>query len=379
MKLVLLLFLYSSIAISQNLVKNPSFEDLTECATQIGMFDHNVIDWKTPTSGSTDLFNSCSKEKDTQVPENFKGTQLAFHGSNYAGIFVLGNHGKGSYREYIEGSLTNKLKANQTYKISFMVSLAEDSDMVVKDLGILFTTKRLNIFYEGALNFQKKNIQNRVAQYVDLKQDQFISNPDKWIAVESTFKATGKEQFFQIGNFKSNKKTTKQSRKRRARFKKTYLYIDMISVTGVEAENDDIATSQTKKTIVPEKIPSVDTTVFKLNVDYQLENLQFYFDSDVIIPESTESLKKVTDVLLKQASLSIHITGHTDQQGSHDYNLNLSEKRSKAIKAYMVENGIAPNRIKTKGMGENELLDLSNTDEAHAVNRRVTFKLSKNK
>jgi len=54
---------------SQNLVLNPSFENTKRCSYYIGRLNENIVDWSTPTYGTTDLFNPCSKNN-TGIPDN---------------------------------------------------------------------------------------------------------------------------------------------------------------------------------------------------------------------------------------------------------------------------------------------------------------------
>ncbi len=73
----------------------------------------------------------------------------------------------------------------------------------------------------------------------------------------------------------------------------------------------------------------------------------------------------------------VEIAGHTDELGSEEYNLKLSEKRALAVKQYLVEHGISPDRIKAVGYGEKYPLTKGETEEERALNRRVEFKILK--
>ena len=81
-------------------------------------------------------------------------------------------------------------------------------------------------------------------------------------------------------------------------------------------------------------------------------------------------MKNNPDILL------IEIAGHTDQRGDAEYNRMLSEERAKAVREYLVEHGnIRPARLDARGYGATELLVEEDTDEAHAQNRRVEFRI----
>jgi len=71
--------------------------------------------------------------------------------------------------------------------------------------------------------------------------------------------------------------------------------------------------------------------------------------------------------------LSITITGHCDERGSDEYNLALGNRRALAAKEYMVNRGIAADRVTTASRGEEQPLDPANTEDAWAKNRRDEF------
>jgi outer membrane protein OmpA-like peptidoglycan-associated protein len=68
---------------------------------------------------------------------------------------------------------------------------------------------------------------------------------------------------------------------------------------------------------------------------------------------------------------SISVYGYTDDVGTADYNLNLSEKRAQAVHDYLVEAGVDPKIITTKGYGKSDPRVPGNSDAARSTNRRV--------
>ena len=68
---------------------------------------------------------------------------------------------------------------------------------------------------------------------------------------------------------------------------------------------------------------------------------------------------------------NIRIEGHTDSSGSDSFNLNLSQKRADAVKALLVDYGVAAARIEAIGMGESLPVADNNTESGKAKNRRV--------
>jgi len=75
---------------------------------------------------------------------------------------------------------------------------------------------------------------------------------------------------------------------------------------------------------------------------------------------------------IKTVPLDVVIAvGHTDARGSDSYNQRLSERRAEAVKAYMLNQGIPAERVRTEGRGETQPVASNDTDEGRAKNRRV--------
>ncbi len=71
--------------------------------------------------------------------------------------------------------------------------------------------------------------------------------------------------------------------------------------------------------------------------------------------------------------MKIEIAGHTDSVGSEMYNLRLSEARANAVRDYLIQHGISPDRLIAKGYGESRPIAPNTTREGRAKNRRVEF------
>lgn len=95
----------------------------------------------------------------------------------------------------------------------------------------------------------------------------------------------------------------------------------------------------------------------------------FGFDKYELNQETLSVLDELVDILKREESLDIEITGYTDKVGSVKYNMNLSKQRAEACKAYMVSKGIAANRIEAVGKGK---CCVSNND---AEDRKAEFRM----
>lgn len=102
------------------------------------------------------------------------------------------------------------------------------------------------------------------------------------------------------------------------------------------------------------------------------QGILFSSGSDEIRPESTPTLKEIGTMLKDHADLKVSIEGHTDNVGEDAYNLDLSQRRAKSVKLYLVEKyGIEDARLQTQGFGETKPVGGNDTPEGRQNNRRV--------
>lgn len=101
------------------------------------------------------------------------------------------------------------------------------------------------------------------------------------------------------------------------------------------------------------------------------DNLEFESGKDVIKAESYASLDELAELLKKKPEWKLKVTGHTDNVGKPAANMKLSEKRAKAVKAYLVKKGVAEDRIITEWFGQTRPIAPNNTPEGRQKNRRV--------
>lgn len=102
----------------------------------------------------------------------------------------------------------------------------------------------------------------------------------------------------------------------------------------------------------------------------------FPTDSTDISPEFAQVLNFGAVVLTRDPSMTITIEGHTDDAGSDQYNLALSQARADAVADYFIGAGISPDRVIALGVGEAEPAAPNDTEEGKSRNRRVEFTLA---
>lgn len=112
-----------------------------------------------------------------------------------------------------------------------------------------------------------------------------------------------------------------------------------------------------------------------------MENIYFKSGKADIEQSSKITLDKIAYTLINNPSLEIEIGAHSDSKGSDELNLSLSEKRAQSALNYFLSKGLEKSRIKAIGYGEKKLLNkcgngVNCTDQEHAVNRRLEFKVN---
>lgn len=157
-------------------------------------------------------------------------------------------------------------------------------------------------------------------------------------------------------------------------------------------DNLDIVESAADYTIVLEAVDMAGnrgvSTPDRLEVDVlvlvterglkiRISNIEFPFGSNEIKHKGKVILDRVFQILQKYESYEVLIEGHTDDIGKEEYNLELSERRAKAVNDYLLSRGVRVDRLKYVGMGETVPLYPNDSDEHRRRNRRVEFMLNK--
>ncbi|HXS37522.1 MAG TPA: gliding motility-associated C-terminal domain-containing protein [Flavipsychrobacter sp.] len=200
---------------AQNLVPNPSFEELNRCPSGLSGIDYSptyssfptVKAWVNPQGcGSPDYYHSCaSATSGVGVPDNGFGHQDAHFGNAYVGMYLYNGDTTeiGDYREYIECKLLQPLSAGHSYLVSFYVNL-----IGIVGFGHFFNI--IGVDNVGA-HFSKNQISDSPADCfpytlflsanVRNPHGNFITDTINWTKVSGVYKATGGEQWLTLGAF----------------------------------------------------------------------------------------------------------------------------------------------------------------------------------
>lgn len=110
-----------------------------------------------------------------------------------------------------------------------------------------------------------------------------------------------------------------------------------------------------------------------LNRDSPFRPVFFDLDAAELDDTGRTTAQMNADLLKKYSTWVVTVEGHCDERGTAEYNLALGERRSVAVKTYLVSLGIAPDRIRTVSYGKEFPFDPGHNEEAWAKNRRAHF------
>jgi OOP family OmpA-OmpF porin len=105
-----------------------------------------------------------------------------------------------------------------------------------------------------------------------------------------------------------------------------------------------------------------------------VENVEFDFNKFTIKSEFVPGLVEIADVMKDNPMLTVRIDGHTDNVGTEEYNMQLGNKRALAAKQFLIDQGVAANRLSTDSFGYSRPAATNSTEWGRARNRRNEFK-----
>jgi len=119
----------------------------------------------------------------------------------------------------------------------------------------------------------------------------------------------------------------------------------------------------------------VDKTGCKLKEDIRIENVQFETGTAVLNSASQTILDNVARTLRANEHLNFEVAGHTDNTGAYQTNVDLSNARAQSVRQYLVDRGVAGDRLSAKGYGPDKPVASNDTRNGRSMNRRVELRL----
>lgn len=360
-----------------NLVYNGSFEDYRTCPRRVDAVGILTLveGWYQPTRGSADYFNVCGS-RECGVPQNKLGSQMPYDGDGYCGIYCS----KNDYREYLQTRLRRRLHKGDSIRLTYYVSLSEQSTGAVATLGGLFTERSVydtvrSLFLDKEVVKLSDEVSQTIAHVYSPQVVNSVNVPlvdtHGWQRISGTFVAEGGEQYVTLGNFELAERSGYTDPDSLTQLLPgAYYYIDDVTVECLNCtppEADDLNVDSTYLT------PG--QPAFSVGSTFVLKDIYFEFDKSTILQQSYFELMKLITLLDTYPKMRIEISGHTDGKGSDSYNLRLSENRAKAVTDYLISKGVNEKRLRYKGYGKSMPIDTNDTEEGRANNRRVEFKV----
>ena len=125
-------------------------------------------------------------------------------------------------------------------------------------------------------------------------------------------------------------------------------YVMMASARGFLNQNFELKTAPEEKN----ETYIVDFYLSPITKPVVIENIFYDFDKATLRPESKAALDEMIKMLNDNPNVTIELGAHTDRKGTDKYNEGLAQRRAQSVVDYLIEGGIAPDRLEAKGYGE---------------------------
>ena len=324
----------------QNLVPNPSFEDILDTLDHFTEddveFSQSVAAWTTPNLASPDLITPVFSERFITPP------------APRTGAMMIGMQCGESWSECIGVKLLEDLVPGRTYYFEYWIRRAQclrpamDTNQAMnEDYGILLSPDPIKAT-SGKMLF--------ATPQVPADTSTLVTDQD-WVQISGYHTPNQSYSYLYLGQFRQTGQPVQKM--------SGYFVVDDLVVRpvgGLESLQEGLALPV--GSIIP------------------LQNVQFVSGTtELQNEESRQSLEAVVDYLRSNSAIRVRINGHTDALGNDQANMSLSKKRAKAIVQYLEEHGIEKSRLDWKGFGEKRPIADNQSAAGRAENRRVEFEV----
>ena len=369
--------IYFPVTIGRNLVINPDFNFFYYKPVLITYHGDTRIEdwipyWTTPDLYTPDYLSdlryidvfSYSYIFDMPLPEKF----------NYVGIALYKE--SDSYSEYIQGKLISPLIKGKSYCLRTSVNFCSYSKYSVNRLAFYLSASPVLVNSKNENEFSPQIIFSSLP----VENKHFTTLCEYLVA-------DGGEQFVTVGRFTGPENMNPILREEYVQGlfgleKASYYIFDNIELFEIQDTSEcncnlevpPINPAKNK----PEVLYETDLNRLKQGLPVILDNVNFKFDSYVLLPDSEDILTKLLTYLEKNPEIKISIEGHTDDIGTERYNDELSVNRARSVYNWLINKGINSIRLSFTGFGKSRPVFMEKDEKHRALNRRVEVRIVKN-
>ena len=279
--------------------------------------------------------------------------------------------------EVLRNKLKQTLTANKTYCLQFKIKLRIENKFGINGISVILS--------EDIQQFKNSQVGLEFGVAVQSHPSIILGLREQWMTISGTFKAKGGENYLYIGNFTSENtlKVQKLDGSAPDYSDEIYYFIDDVVLVELNENEkcpcniqscdlDGIEKPTPSRPIVQRfnQKPKIGQTII-------LENILFETAKSELLSESFPTLDRLFLLLANYPEMNIEIAGHTDNKGSIENNMKLSQDRANSVLVYLMDKGIDENRMIAKGYGSSEPIETNDTEEGRLKNRRVAFKILK--
>lgn len=332
---------------AQNLVPNPSFENVkTEIkgfSTSSDNFHSKIHDWFSINEASPNIWPSLFNDGHMLAPKALSGDYMGSVQAVYGSVNRI--NGMGSY---LCATLDEMLTPNKTYYVEYGIRRAKFIDHRINEnenmnplFGILFFKDTLKTDRWKMIEAQPQ-IKGSIISKITDKQ---------WFIVGQYFTPQNSYNKMCLGQF----------------WDQNYQYDLMTQQYLI----DDVVVKELRDfDLLDKNAPLVIGNIIPLN------NVEFVSGkTELAENQSINVLNQLVSFLNKNHHIRVRINGHTDNVGSKESNLSLSQNRAQYIADYLIESGVDKNRVGWQGFADEKPIADNTTEEGRAKNRRVEFEI----
>ena len=150
-----------------------------------------------------------------------------------------------------------------------------------------------------------------------------------------------------------------------------------VDANGCERDEDgDSVVDRADRCLGTPRGVAVDVFGCEIRNEIQLPGVNFETNSDVLVPEASQVLRDAAQALINNPGISVEVAGHTDSDGDAAYNQGLSERRARAVRAFLIDRGVEASRLTARGYGESQPVADNSTADGKRQNRRVVLRIT---